>query len=896
MKKYPFKFLDSYNHNDTDIFFGRDEEIKALYEMVFQNPILLIYGASGTGKTSLIQCGLAGKFKSYDWLALTVRRGSNINASLEKILNDAGGSNGTDDDTLNAKPLTGLQKLIRNVYLRSFKPIYLIFDQFEELYILGNREEQGKFIQAVKEILATEQPVKIIISIREEYLGRLYEFERAVPQLLRKKLRVEPMNIDKVTDVLTGINNNKNSLVRIREDEIRVITEGIFNRLQGPKKSLTIQLPYLQVFLDKLYLEITNDNDKKTEAIITNTKLLGMGNIGDVLRDFLENQVKSISEKHSSSDNKVLSETIWKILSPFSTLEGTKQPILVKDIQEQLKNDANINQALVNDCITEFDARRILNATETKNQYELSHDSLAKCIAEKRGDEEIVLLEIRRLITNQVATKEEAREYFTEKQLNFIEPHLAKLNLNNVEKKLIEDSNKAVAKQKNKRKRTVQMLLATAAVVLVIMGLSTCNAIKERKNALNKEEIAIKARKAADSSALVASLAKTDADSSAARAQRDKVAADTNASIAHRALAEAKISATKEKIAKIVADSAKNTALRALNETRIKNLRNAASEYVRLIQDGPSVENNNADKFYDNNYFLAYNYHFDSLNGKLKTKDKAAFKIYNSLRNKLYYDNELYKRIYDFYGIINNNKFMDPVLTQVNESFESNKTDPAAIVEYKRITGQKNVPYARGEKSDLTFCATDDNFIYVYQGLKKIAAISMGAKVTALDFNERKNIIYFGTSGGYIGYVIYTGANKKLQPVFENKLESEITAILFFEYKDDPDVSVNHFLLAAAKTSNTRVYKLDEISLKPDIHLIGNELPYNKSFEQIVKAEFDQKLGKIILKTTKGKGTYYSWDPFTYDLLKKLKKNRGFDPETEQTKALINQPDIKFYQ
>ena len=84
MKKYPFKFLDAYNQNDTEIFFGRDEEIKVLYEMVFQNSILLVYGASGTGKTSLIQCGLAGKFKSYDWLALTVRRGSDMNASLKK--------------------------------------------------------------------------------------------------------------------------------------------------------------------------------------------------------------------------------------------------------------------------------------------------------------------------------------------------------------------------------------------------------------------------------------------------------------------------------------------------------------------------------------------------------------------------------------------------------------------------------------------------------------------------------------------------------------------------------------------------------------------------------------------------------------------------------------------
>ena len=62
-KKYPFKFLDAYSQADHDFFFGREEEVAALYEMVFQTDILLVYGASGTGKTSLIQCGLANKFQ-----------------------------------------------------------------------------------------------------------------------------------------------------------------------------------------------------------------------------------------------------------------------------------------------------------------------------------------------------------------------------------------------------------------------------------------------------------------------------------------------------------------------------------------------------------------------------------------------------------------------------------------------------------------------------------------------------------------------------------------------------------------------------------------------------------------------------------------------------------------
>ena len=59
----PFKFLDAYDSQDKEIFFGREEEIEQLYKLIFQTNLMLVYGQSGTGKTSLIQCGLANRFK-----------------------------------------------------------------------------------------------------------------------------------------------------------------------------------------------------------------------------------------------------------------------------------------------------------------------------------------------------------------------------------------------------------------------------------------------------------------------------------------------------------------------------------------------------------------------------------------------------------------------------------------------------------------------------------------------------------------------------------------------------------------------------------------------------------------------------------------------------------------
>ncbi len=466
MKKYPFKFLQSYSLADNDIFFGRDEEVDALYKMVFQHSILLVYGASGTGKTSLIQCGLAGRFKSYDWLALTVRRSGNINASLEQILTEARGNSERDEEEMaaeNKKILTGIPKLISEVYINHFKPVYLIFDQFEELYILGNKEEEKQFIGSIEQILASELPVKLIFSIREEYLGHLYEFEKSVPQLLRKKLRVAPMTIDNVTDILKGINDCKNVNVRIQPEEIPAIVGLMLERLRGNSQAFTIQLPHLQIFLDNLYVKITGDKSHQAEALITSNSISDMKDLPDVLGNFLEDQVESILSEKTAAGTSVTAATVWKILSPFATLEGTKEPIPKDRLAERLPG---IDKQLVTDCVAAFFSRRILHYVENTDREELMHDALAKYIAAKRTPEEIEVLEIRRMIRQQTDINRESNYFFTNKQLARIKPCLDELYLGPEEDKLLKES---FAAQKIKQRRTYITAAAVIAGLAIIV-------------------------------------------------------------------------------------------------------------------------------------------------------------------------------------------------------------------------------------------------------------------------------------------------------------------------------------------------------------------------------------------------------------------------------------------
>lgn len=499
MKKiYPFKFLDSYTLEDSSYFFGRTEEIDILYNMVFQTDLLVVYGASGTGKTSLIQCGLASRFQSHEWLSIFIRRGNNLNQSLEKAIIENGGDAAIQDDELDwlesdwaggesAKPdgASALSKRFKAIYLRHFKPLYLIFDQFEELFILGSKEEQDTFIGAVKEILLLKQPIKIIISIREEYLGYLYDFERQLPQLLRKRLRVEPMTLEKVTDVIQGVATLPESLIRLLKDDENIFAEKVFQKIKGEEKKISIDLPYLQVFLDKLYLEITHDETRSNEALFQVCELEKTGEMGDVLRDFLDEQVMLIGKSLN-----IKTEVIWRILSPFITLEGTKEPLSLEEVINRLPG---LENEVISAVIHAIENKRILRFSEKDGLYEIAHDSLARQIHARRSDEEIALLEVRRLIKSHCALTQEARELFSARQLAFIDPYLVNLPLTSAEQELIDQSREKIEQERleehmkalkeKRRQRKIRMVIISAAMVSLAFGIfGFTNMVKARKS------------------------------------------------------------------------------------------------------------------------------------------------------------------------------------------------------------------------------------------------------------------------------------------------------------------------------------------------------------------------------------------------------------------------------
>ena len=473
MIQSPFKFLDAYQKEDREVFFGRETEIKNLYELSFRASLILLYGASGTGKTSLIQCGLASMFKESDWLPVAVRRGNNLNESLQKALEKVSLTpflDYNDDGTIS------VLEALDTLYLDYFKPIYLIFDQFEELFILGNQAEQRLFLESIAEVMTENKPYKILLSMREEYIGELYDFEKKIPELLNKRLRVEPMNRPNLTEVVVRTCQKLDIGLENTENLVNLLLDSI-----GSKKAASVSLPYLQVYLDKLYRKAHKEGEKTvfTEKLVQET-----GKIQDVLEDFLKERIAETDQKFGEKD------LCRKILNEFLSSEGTKRPCE----WEQISSKNLVESEKLRAILLHLTHSRILVGEE--NRYELAHDSLAAAIDRLRTAEEKAIADIRKMLHESLQNYQRNGSLLTAENLNYIlkNPYFEKVALENAEKELLA---KSKAKLKAEKIRLYAFVSSLAILTVFAVGFGWY-AFKQKNQADKATQIAKKAQTEAE--------------------------------------------------------------------------------------------------------------------------------------------------------------------------------------------------------------------------------------------------------------------------------------------------------------------------------------------------------------------------------------------------------------
>ncbi|MBA4322696.1 MAG: High-affnity carbon uptake protein Hat/HatR, partial [Odoribacter sp.] len=104
-KNNPFPGLRPFLPEESDLFFGREDESEEVLSKLLKNRFITVIGASGSGKSSLIYCGVLPRVKKCmnndpsQWRILTFRPGNDPVGNLaEAFIKNIPGNDNKDID------------------------------------------------------------------------------------------------------------------------------------------------------------------------------------------------------------------------------------------------------------------------------------------------------------------------------------------------------------------------------------------------------------------------------------------------------------------------------------------------------------------------------------------------------------------------------------------------------------------------------------------------------------------------------------------------------------------------------------------------------------------------------------------------------------------------------
>jgi tetratricopeptide (TPR) repeat protein len=363
----PFKSLDPYTRADHDIFFGRDREADELYRLFFDRPVTLVYGQSGSGKTSLIQCGLFSQVDAAELAVIPVRTAVQPLSAFRTVLRRNSGE--TSDD---------LVVLARSAARQSSKTLALFFDQFEEMFLLHDDRTRNEFAGELRRLIDARLDLRIIAAAREEYLGRISEIETVVPELMAGRYRVARMSRLQAQEAIGRACRTCN--VGLQPGTLSTVFDDLAGGPGDP-----IELPLVQVVMDHLYQKAIEES--ASDPVLTATALEAAGGTRNVLGRFLEHQVEGTPDKD-------LAKAILKLMV---TAEGTKRLVAARAVAAQLQG---VPPGAVAPVMQHLVTARVLRMLESTGEewFELRHDALAAEVDRWLSSAERELIALRTII------------------------------------------------------------------------------------------------------------------------------------------------------------------------------------------------------------------------------------------------------------------------------------------------------------------------------------------------------------------------------------------------------------------------------------------------------------------------------------------------------------------
>jgi WD40 repeat protein len=363
--KNPFPGAQPYRSEDRERFYGRGPLVKKLVNQVLACASTTVFGPSGAGKSSLMQAGVIPALQKFrDIRIVRVDAWPTKEPLLPWLVNEIF----TDFDLGPApkeKPaLEALEEAIDLAARRSDRLMLFYLDQIEQIFLSErSAEELETFLRGLTWLI-DEAPgdVHLVLSLREDYLGRLRDFTRERPELSANGFRVAPLSVKDMVKAMCQTASEGDPPQIWEAPEIRKLMLDVRVPGQIPSDEAEVQTAFGQIVCRALFEQraagqASIEFGANAEAILQrylDTTLAGMGTLQELARTLLE--------VHLIDD------------------EGHRRLLTEKEARLLVRSDDVV------DVLDKLDTARVLRAEEHQGSryFEIGHDWLAKKLLEKR--------------------------------------------------------------------------------------------------------------------------------------------------------------------------------------------------------------------------------------------------------------------------------------------------------------------------------------------------------------------------------------------------------------------------------------------------------------------------------------------------------------------------------
>ena len=403
----PYRGLKSFDEKHSSLFFGRTLLVEKLEYFVKANPLTVVLGASGSGKSSLVKTGLIPKLRQDNtekWCILPpIRPGETPLEPLNNVLTDA--------KLPNVEPQNPQHNLAMtiDVWAKNHpnSKLLLFIDQSEEIITLCQNLDQRKafFQQILTAINAHGDKLRVVISLRSDF----------EPQVRDAGLRFVPTDYNVGNTVLKQGWHSRRFIVpamtraELKEAiekpaEARVMyfqTHELVEQLIDEVADMPGALPLLSFALSELYLKYLRRQREAQYRGITIDRALTQADyseLGGVMRSLTQRadeEYQALVNENPAYDQVIRHVMLRMVALTGGELARRRVPLSELEYPGQ-KN------GLVKEVIERFtNARLLVKGEDTDGDLyvEPAHDALVRgwqrLLEWKLHDEENLLLQRR---------------------------------------------------------------------------------------------------------------------------------------------------------------------------------------------------------------------------------------------------------------------------------------------------------------------------------------------------------------------------------------------------------------------------------------------------------------------------------------------------------------------